>query len=64
MQVKQQRLKQGGVTSQLPKAGQLVDSRANLMGHRAGLKTELPHHAREGADQTRLQLEVNASATW
>jgi hypothetical protein len=40
------------VTDQPPKAGQLVDPGADLVGQRAAFSTELPHLAREGADQT------------
>jgi hypothetical protein len=36
-----------------------VDSRADLLNERAAFKTELPHLAREGADQTELQLRNN-----
>jgi hypothetical protein len=46
----------GGATSQPPKAGQVVDPRVGLMGHKAVLKTELPHLAGGGASQLELQL--------
>jgi hypothetical protein len=35
-----------------PKAGHLVNHRAELQNQRAAFKTELPHLAGEGADQT------------
>jgi hypothetical protein len=41
-----------------------VDSGAGLMGQRTVFKTELPHLARGGADQTELQLKDNAVAAW
>jgi hypothetical protein len=44
------------------KAGQEVDPGADLMGQRAVLKTDLPHLAGEGADQTELQLKGNSAA--
>jgi hypothetical protein len=46
----------GGATSQPPKVGQVMDPRAGLVRQRAVLKTELPHLAGEGANQTELQL--------
>jgi hypothetical protein len=52
------------VTSQTPKAGQVVDPRADLVGQRATFKTELPHLAGGGADKTELQLKGNEAATW
>jgi hypothetical protein len=42
------------VTNQPPKAGQVVDPRADLVGHRAAFKTELPHIPGGGTDQTGL----------
>jgi hypothetical protein len=39
-----------GVTSQPPKAWQVVNSGAGLLGQRAVLKTELPYFAGEGPD--------------
>jgi hypothetical protein len=60
-----QRLRAGaGTASQHPKAGQVVNPGAGLMGHREVFKTELPHLARGGADQTELQLKDNAVAAW
>jgi hypothetical protein len=65
MQIKQQRLRAGdGATSQPPKAGQVVDPSADLMGQRAVFKTELPHLPGGGAEQTELQLKGNAAAAW
>jgi hypothetical protein len=52
------------MTSQPPKAGQVVNLRAGLMGQRAVFKIELPHLAGGRADQTKLQLKGNAAATW
>jgi hypothetical protein len=40
--------------SQPSKAEQVVDPRADLVGQRAVFKTELPHLAGGGADQTEL----------
>jgi hypothetical protein len=54
----------GEVTGKPPKAGQVVDPGADLVGQRAAFKTELPHLAGEGADQTELKLKGNTSATW
>jgi hypothetical protein len=52
-----------GVTSQPPKVGRGVDPRAGLVGQMAVYKTELPHIAEGGADQTELQIKGNAAAT-
>jgi hypothetical protein len=52
----------GGVTSQPPKVGQVVDPRADLMRQRAAFKTELPHLARGGDEQTELRLKGNTNA--
>jgi hypothetical protein len=51
----------GGATGQPPKAGQEVDPRS--LGQRAAFKTELPHLAGGGGDQTELQLKGNTAAT-
>jgi hypothetical protein len=42
----------GGVMNQPPKVGQVVDPGVSFMGQRAVLKTELPHFAGEGANQS------------
>jgi hypothetical protein len=54
----------GGVTGQSDKMRQVVDPGADLIGQRAVFKTELPHLAGGGADQTELQLKENAVPTW
>jgi hypothetical protein len=46
------------------KAGQVVDSRDDLVGQRAVFKTELPHLVVGRADQIELQLKGNAAAAW
>jgi hypothetical protein len=43
-----------GVKNQPPRVGLVVDSRAGLLGLKAELKTEVPHLAGGGADQTRV----------
>jgi hypothetical protein len=52
----------GSVTGQPSKAGQVVDPRTDVLGQRAAFKTELPHFAGGGADQTELQLTGNSAA--
>jgi hypothetical protein len=47
-----------------PKVGQLVDPKADLVGQRSAFKTELPHLAGGGANQTELQLKGNTAAAW
>jgi hypothetical protein len=47
-----------------PKAGNVVDPRAHLLGHRAVFKTKLPHLAGGGSDKTELQLKDNTAASW
>jgi hypothetical protein len=54
----------GGVTGQPPKTVEVVDPRADLVGKRAVFKTEFPHLAGGGADQTESQVKGNAAATW
>jgi hypothetical protein len=54
----------GSVRGHLPKAGQVVDPRTDVLGQRAAFKMELPHFAGEGADQTELQLKENTAASW
>jgi hypothetical protein len=54
----------GWATSQPAKVEQVVDPRDGLMGQRAALKTEFPHLAGGGADQTELQLKGSAAANW
>jgi hypothetical protein len=51
----------GGITGYPPKAGQVVDPRADLVGQRTAFKTEFPHLAEGGTDQTELQLKGNAA---
>jgi hypothetical protein len=43
-----------GTTSQPPRVGQVVDTGADFMGQRAVFKTEMPHLAAGGTDQTEL----------
>jgi hypothetical protein len=43
---------------------QVVDPEADLVGQRAVFKTEFPHLAGGGAEQTELWLKSNAAATW
>jgi hypothetical protein len=54
----------GGATNKPPKAGQVMDSAADLMGKKAVFKTKLPHLAGGGADQIELQLKGNTAVTW
>jgi hypothetical protein len=41
---------------------QVLDPEADLIGESTAFKTELPHLAGEGADQTELQLKDNTAA--
>jgi hypothetical protein len=54
----------GGATGQSPKAGQVVDPGSDLLEQKTVFKTELPHLARGGANQTELQLKDNTAAAW
>jgi hypothetical protein len=47
-----------------PKAGQVVDPRADLLGHKAVFKTKLPYLAGGGVNKTELQLKDNTAASW
>jgi hypothetical protein len=53
-----------GATGQSPKAGQVVDPGSDLLEQKTVFKTELPHLARGGANQTELQLKDNTAAAW
>jgi hypothetical protein len=46
-----------------PKAGQVVDHRADLLNQRAAFKTELPHLTEVEADKT-AALEVNTAVSY
>jgi hypothetical protein len=47
-----------------PKAGQVVDLRADLLGQSAAFKTKLPHLAWGGTDQKELWLKDNKAVHW
>jgi hypothetical protein len=47
-----------------PKAGKVVDPRADLLGKREVFKTKLCHLAGEGANQIELQLKDNTTTGW